>query len=587
MTRVSVAVTIIVASVGLAACSNRRLVHCRESIDCAIGPGGSCDKTVGVCVVKPCTLLGTECDQVTEACVGGRCVAKELCNPEPDADLCRERGRNCGNLEVVDNCGTSKTVACGTCAPPLTCGGSGSPNVCGCAPESDAALCSRLGKDCGTSTTFDNCGQQRALSCGTCTVPKTCGGGGTPNVCGCTPTTCQAQGKDCGSVPDGCGSSLACGTCIAVKSCGGDGRPNVCGCCSARLIAAGGAHTCALTAAGSVLCWGYNGYGQLGNGSFTSSSVPVQVSGLTSGVAALAVGRDHACAITPAGGVVCWGFGGYGQLGNNSLASSSQPVAVAGLSSGVVAVAAGEYHCCAVKAGGAVQCWGLNDAGQLGDDSTTNSSIPVDVIGEAAGITAITAGGRHTCARSSAGGVQCWGANSSGQLGNGSTSPSWTPFVVFGLSSVRAVSAGGSHTCALTSTTGAVWCWGANGNSQIGDGATTNRLSPVQVAALTSSAAAIAGGGAHTCVVMSGSGASKCWGWNFYGQVGNDSKTDVWTPVDVFGLSSGVSAVSGGTFHTCVSLSGGGVKCWGGNASGQLGDGTATDRTVPVDVTGG
>ena len=162
------------------------------------------------------------------------------CTPETDAALCSRLGNNCGGVTALDNCGGNRTVNCGGCTAPQSCGGGGTANVCGCTSETDAALCSRLGKNCGNVTAADNCGQPRTASCGgSCTTPQTCGGGGTANVCGCTPETnatfCSRLGKNCGTVSgaDNCGAARtvsSCGTCTNPKSCGGGGTANVCGC---------------------------------------------------------------------------------------------------------------------------------------------------------------------------------------------------------------------------------------------------------------------------------------------------------------------------------------------------------------------
>src|SRR6266545_4493388 len=180
-------------------------------------------------------------------------------------------------------------------------------------------------------------------------------------------------------------------------------------------------------------CWGLNRSGQLGNGTTKNSSVPVQVSGLSSGVVEIAAGGAHTCAITVEGGVLCWGAGSFGQLGNGQVKGSSTPASVSGLDSGVAAVSTGGLHSCALTAEGGVLCWGLNTSGQLGNGTTTNSPTPVGVAGLGSGVAAIAAGGSHTCAHSSTGAVLCWGLNSSGQLGNGTTTNSPVPIDVTGL----------------------------------------------------------------------------------------------------------------------------------------------------------
>ena len=313
----------------------------------------------------------------------------------------------------------------------------------------------------------------------------------------------------------------------------------------------------------------------------------------SSSVKYLSVGLDSACAITTSGGLMCWGNNDYGNLGDNTYLDRTSPVAVSGLTSGVTAVAVGEYHTCALTSAGAVKCWGFNDRGQLGDGTTTLRTTPVAVSGLSSGVTAITAGEYHTCALMTAGGVKCWGANTDSQLGlgGGLGSPAWslTPQNVSGLTSgVSTISAGGTNTCALT-TAGGVKCWGDNQYSQLGNGlAPTDSSTPQDVTGLTSGVSDIALGKWHACVRTTDNNV-KCWGSNS-GRLGNNSDSDSQSPVTVHTSSSStaplgsVSAVAAGGYHSCVVLADSGVKCWGSNGHGQVGDGSTTKRSTPVDV---
>jgi alpha-tubulin suppressor-like RCC1 family protein len=355
---------------------------------------------------------------------------------------------------------------------------------------------------------------------------------------------------------------------------------------AATTVTAGGEHTCALTTAGGVKCWGWNGYGQLGDGTLTYRLTPVDVSGLTSGVTAISAGNYHTCALTIAGGVKCWGRNAYGELGDGTSTDRSTPVDVSGLTSGVAAITVAAYYTCALTTAGGVKCWGYNAYGELGDGTTTNTqATPVDVSGLTSGVSAITAGGDHSCALTTVGGVKCWGDNSYGWLGDGTNTNRWTPVNVSGLTSgATTITASNYHTCALINGGGAK-CWGDNTQGELGDGTTSDRWTPVDVSGLTSGVTAITAGSEHTCAVTTASGV-KCWGFNLQGELGDGTTTQRDTPVDVSSLTSGVTAITAGDSHTCAVTTAGGVKCWGWNGWAQLGDGTTTWRSVPVDVTG-
>jgi alpha-tubulin suppressor-like RCC1 family protein len=376
----------------------------------------------------------------------------------------------------------------------------------------------------------------------------------------------------------------------------------------ATAVAAGYRFTCAVTVGGGVRCWGTNSRGQLGNGTTTDSITPVDVSGLTSGVISIAPGFEHACALTFLGGetgVKCWGRNDGGQLGNGTTTDSSIPVDVSGLTSGVTAIASGGGWTCALTVGGGVKCWGWNDVGELGNGKTKNVHTPVDVAGLDSGVIAITGGGRHTCALTNVGGVKCFGDNYSGELGDGSNTDSSIPVDVAGLpGDAFAIAASDYHTCALLSSTassgsmalraGGVSCWGRNAYGQLGNGTTTGSNIPVDVSGLATGVTAIAASRSafpfedafHTCVLMTGGGV-KCWGLNGGGQLGDGTTTNSSIPVDVTGLGAGAFAITtGGGGHSCALMDGIGIKCWGENDQGQLGDGTRVNSSIPVDVKG-
>lgn len=353
------------------------------------------------------------------------------------------------------------------------------------------------------------------------------------------------------------------------------------------LIASGSYHTCALASNGAVRCWGDNSTAELGVGTNAARAAPTQVAGLGAGVQAVAAKSDFTCAVTATGAVKCWGNNNHGQLGDGTTAQRRTPVTVTGLASGVQAIAAANTHTCALTSAGAVLCWGDNTHGQLGDGTTTQRLTPVPVAGLGSGVHAISAGGDHTCAVTTAGAVFCWGANNVGQVGDGTITQRTTPVLVSGEGSgVQAITLGYYHSCAL-STAGAVSCWGYNAVGALGDGSTgdTNhvRLTSVPVVGLTSGVREISAGYEHTCAATT-AGAMLCWGWNVRGQLGDNSTTIRLTPVPVAGLSSGVVGMAGGVYHTCAMVTGNAVFCWGANNVMQLGDGTTTDHLTAVSV---
>jgi alpha-tubulin suppressor-like RCC1 family protein len=351
-------------------------------------------------------------------------------------------------------------------------------------------------------------------------------------------------------------------------------------------ISSGHSHTCALTSAGGVKCWGYNDEGQLGDGTTDDSPTPVDVDGLTSGVVAIAAGYSHSCAVTESGGVRCWGSNGDGQLGNATTTDSPTPVDVDGLASGVVAVAAGYYHTCALTAAGGMKCWGYGSFGQLGNSGTANQSSPVDVTGLTSGVVAIAAGGAVTCALTSSGGMKCWGYNSLGQTGDQTTTDRSSPVDVIGLTSgVAAIAASDRLVCAVT-TAGDAKCWGLNSEGQLGNGTMANSDVPVNVTGLAGITSAIAAHDRHACALTTAGGV-KCWGNNDLGALGDgNSPNDSDTPVDVDGLPSGIAAISAGNGMGCAVTVSGTAKCWGSNFAGKLGDGSTTSSDTPVGVAG-
>jgi alpha-tubulin suppressor-like RCC1 family protein len=320
----------------------------------------------------------------------------------------------------------------------------------------------------------------------------------------------------------------------------------------------------------------------LGNGTNLQSSVPV-VASLPGPAVVIGAGAKHTCAVVQASGVECWGNNNRGQLGDGTKVNRNSPVSVAILGSDVVELAGGAEHTCALLAGGSVWCWGRNDAGQLGTGTKVDSLTPVPVllVGTA---TSIAAGDKFTCAAVTGVGVECWGQNGDGQLGDGTEVDHSLPVLATGASlPVWSLAAGQAHTCASFKD-GSMKCWGKNSNGQLGNGTTDDSLTPVP--ALATSVQSVTAGQDFTCATVV-SDVVQCWGNNAQGQLGDGaSHGDSAVPVLVNPLPAGVMEVRSGQGHTCSLHRSGAVYCWGQNNRGQLGNGGNTASSTPVQVVG-
>jgi alpha-tubulin suppressor-like RCC1 family protein len=503
------------------------------------------------------------------------------------------------NVADGTSCGMGLFCASGVCE--ATCYIDGVFYMAGApSPSNPCQICQPTANPIGWSNVADgtNCAPGQVCLRGMCVSGCYIGGsffapGSSDPVDACRNCLPSATTTDWANLPDGASCGPAGRICCSAAcvddqtdtdNCGGCGMKCSAACsagaCAVPIsVSAGWTHACALFTGGSVLCWGDNSHGELGNGSETSSSTPVVVTGLT-GATSVASGADFSCAVLSDGTVECWGMNFYGTLGNGTTTDSSTPVVVSGVS-GVKSIAAGADFACAVLSGGTVECWGLNFYGQLGDASTVGpnqcngwacSMAPVVVAGLPV-TTAIAAGEDHVCALSSTGTVACWGNDDYGQLGNGmAVEDSPTPVAVVGLSGVTAVTAGNDFSCALT-TGGSPSCWGDNEYGQLGNGSTVGALTPVPIKGIPT-ASAITAGGYFACVTLP-SVAVQCWGTDTSGELGDGATTQSAIPVPVLSLSSPVVLAAGEDF-SCALQQSGSVVCWGDNAFGQLGIGTAT-----------
>jgi len=570
------------------------------SVTCTVEPGWTCaDGAPSVCasVCGDGRVVGAEgcddgdltsgdgCDGVCAvepgwSCQGMPSVCSTGCG---DGRAAGEEACDDGNLTPGDGCDAD-------CAeePGWTCVGE-APSLCEAVcgdglvvgdevcdgTNLDGASCETLGFYEGTLSCMSDCVHLDQANCG-----RSCGDG--------------LVDADFGEACDG--EALGGATCAGLGypggalACDDTCQADPAGCNTWLQVAAGPDHACAVRSDHTLWCWGANGDGQLGRGTTSSSSSTMQqVTVLGTEVAQAAAGEFHTCALKTDGTAWCWGRNYQGQLGNDSTTGSLVPVQVRidadRMLVDVAWITAGEAQSCAVTAAGAVFCWGANWNGRLGDGTYWDRDVATPVSGLDAGWIQVRTTRGHTCALSAAGALSCWGRNWSGQLGDDTNSERTTPVtVVWPVTPgppVSAFACGDEFTCAVTAA-GAAFCFGENGNGQLGDDTTTDRRTPVQVTGHGAQVAQVAAGAAHACLIRQ-DGSLWCWGNNYYGRLGDGTSTERHVPVAVTGFGDEVSDVSCGRRSTC-GLRAGALSCWGYNLYGQLGDGTNTDRYTPVGV---
>jgi alpha-tubulin suppressor-like RCC1 family protein len=351
----------------------------------------------------------------------------------------------------------------------------------------------------------------------------------------------------------------------------------------ATLIDAGGYHACAITSSARLKCWGYNVYGQLGLGdNLDDQSVPQLVPGLDH-VKKVSTGDDTTCAIVGGDGKLkCWGYNGYGQIGDGTKKDRHHPVVT--LKSGVKTVDFGVYHTCATLTNGHAKCWGTNSYGQIGDGTDTERLKP-RLVEQVDNVKNISAGYDYTCATTSGGAAKCWGYNEYGQLGDGGYDSRKRAKTVTGLDkNVKTVQAGYYHTCAIVGD-GRLKCWGNNSNGEIGAGDVGGyHPEPTNVVGMATNVKSVDPDYYFTCARQGQK--AKCFGWNYYGELGTGDTDDLDVATVVKGLDKNVVQVTTAYYHACALLESGHAKCWGFNDEGELGSGDedAYQFEAPQDV---
>lgn len=514
---------------------------------------------------------GANCQFNTSSC-SGRCGdyivqsgEGEQCDREQlNGQTCVLQGWHPGTLACGDDCLFDTSGCNGRCGDELVqfgleqCDGS----------NLDGEDCQSLGYHGGILTCASNC--TRILA--NCEAAGWCGDG----LVQTPPEQCDGVNLDWTTCRDRFffSGTLACsGTCSFDTS----------ACKNVVSVGAGTHHTCAVMTDGTTRCWGKNDYGQLGIGSMGDEYyTPQEVVGFVPADATEVTSSLHTCALRADGTALCWGYNQYNQLGNGTTTNQSTPVAVYLGTRRLVSISAGSIHTCALTTDNRVLCWGRNNNLQMGAGDIFGYYPPMQVPDVLSAV-AVSTRHNHTCAVIADGTVKCWGANHSGQVGKGVTSAMEYPLTVAGLVNAVGVAAGSNHSCALIDG-GEVRCWGAGTNGQLGNGSFDNSLVPVVVQNLPA-ALQIKAGGSFSCATTSAG--AYCWGLNSSSQLGDGTSTNRSTATQVLGLGDGfIPGIDCGSTHACALVPSGPdgnqlLKCWGDNTNGKIGDGTTSTAMTP------